>query len=390
MLHRLLVRFDRWDAVVLDELADPLHPHCSTKPSGVPQVHRQLLQCGHPGRPGGSGPVRPRCRRAAHRGPIASGRNTFGVSDAKVGTGDGVGGGAEGAPGAFVRKVDREDRRERARLVNLPAERLLGDELAGHHAPDADRQPAFEVGEAQVLVECLRGRVAPPVQPRRSEDAQPVLAEGKVIAEPVDLRRRREQDAATVAGGGIAGEAAVVACWALTDVSFLEAVNMATSVPARIIHVDDRKGKLAVGMDADITMFDDDDSVFAAMRAGARGYLLKDADKDEVVRAIVAVERGEAIFSPAIAQRMMQYFSAPSASSKKNQPDEFAELTERELEILDLIAQGHNNLVISNKLSLSIKTVQNYVSSILTKLQVADRSQAIVRAREAGMGKHGQ
>lgn len=136
-----------------------------------------------------------------------------------------------------------------------------------------------------------------------------------------------------------------------------------------------------------ITMFDDDDSVFAAMRAGARGYLLKDADKDEVVRAIVAVERGEAIFSPAIAKRMMQYFSAPSASSQKNQPDEFAELTEREYEILDLIAQGDNNTVIANKLSLSIKTVQNYVSSILTKLQVADRSQAIVRAREAGLGK---
>ena len=139
-----------------------------------------------------------------------------------------------------------------------------------------------------------------------------------------------------------------------------------------------------------ITMFDDDDSVFAAMRAGARGYLLKDADKDEVVRAIVAVERGEAIFSPAIAKRMMQYFSSsPSAQSKKNQPDEFAELTERELEILDLIARGHNNLTISNKLSLSIKTVQNYVSSILTKLQVSDRSQAIVRAREAGLGKQG-
>lgn len=137
-----------------------------------------------------------------------------------------------------------------------------------------------------------------------------------------------------------------------------------------------------------ITMFDDDDSVFAAMRAGARGYLLKDADKDEVVRAIVAVERGEAIFSPAIAKRMIQYFSAPSASSnKKGQPSEFAELTEREYEILDLIAQGHNNMVIANKLSLSIKTVQNYVSSILTKLQVADRSQAIVRAREAGLGK---
>ena len=136
-----------------------------------------------------------------------------------------------------------------------------------------------------------------------------------------------------------------------------------------------------------LTMFDDDDSVFAAMRAGARGYLLKDADKDEVVRAIVAVERGEAIFSPAIAQRMIQYFSMPSKTSTKSQSDEFAGLTERELEILDLIAQGHNNLVISNKLSLSIKTVQNYVSSILTKLQLTDRSQAIVRAREAGLGK---
>lgn len=137
-----------------------------------------------------------------------------------------------------------------------------------------------------------------------------------------------------------------------------------------------------------LTMFDDDDSVFAAMRAGARGYLLKDADKDDVVRAIVAVERGEAIFSPAIAQRMVQYFSAaPSRSSGKKQPDEFSELTERELEILNLIARGENNNTIANKLSLSIKTIQNYVSSILTKLQVADRSQAIVRAREQGFGQ---
>ena len=139
-----------------------------------------------------------------------------------------------------------------------------------------------------------------------------------------------------------------------------------------------------------ITMFDDDDSVFAAMRAGALGYLLKDADKDELVRAIVAVERGEAIFSPAIAQRMIQYFTGSSAGhspAKKGQSDEFAELTERELEILDLIAQGQNNATIAIKLSLSIKTVQNYVSSILTKLQVVDRAQAIVRAREAGFGK---
>jgi len=151
----------------------------------------------------------------------------------------------------------------------------------------------------------------------------------------------------------------------------------------RRIHETDSKIGVLV-----LTMFDDDDSVFAAMRAGARGYLLKDADKDEVVRAIVAVERGEAIFSPAIAQRMIQYFSAPStSSSKKSQPDEFSELTERELEILNLIARGDNNNTIANKLSLSIKTVQNYVSSILTKLQVVDRAQAIVHAREAGFGK---
>jgi DNA-binding NarL/FixJ family response regulator len=136
-----------------------------------------------------------------------------------------------------------------------------------------------------------------------------------------------------------------------------------------------------------ITMFDDDDSVFAAMRAGARGYLLKDADKDELVRAIVAVESGEAIFSPAIARRLIQYFSSSASLSKKIQSPEFAGLTERELDILELIAQGHNNMLIANKLSLSIKTVQNYVSSILTKLQVADRAQAIVRAREAGLGK---
>ena len=101
-------------------------------------------------------------------------------------------------------------------------------------------------------------------------------------------------------------------------------------------------------------------------------------------------ELGEAIFSPAIAQRMIQYFTGSAggtASTKKGQADEFAGLTERELEILDLIAQGQNNSTIAIRLSLSIKTVQNYVSSILTKLQVADRAQAIVRAREAGFGK---
>jgi DNA-binding NarL/FixJ family response regulator len=136
-----------------------------------------------------------------------------------------------------------------------------------------------------------------------------------------------------------------------------------------------------------ITMFDDDDSVFAAMRAGARGYLLKDADKDELTRAIFAVARGEAIFSPAIADRMMSYFShTPKTEPLKTSVD-FPDLTEREREILELIAQGQNNTAIANRLALSVKTVQNYVSSILNKLQVVDRYEAIVRAREKGLGK---
>jgi DNA-binding NarL/FixJ family response regulator len=134
-----------------------------------------------------------------------------------------------------------------------------------------------------------------------------------------------------------------------------------------------------------VTMFDDDDSVFAVMRAGARGYLLKDADRAELLRAINAVRRGEAIFSPAIAQRMMGYFAARSRAPGAVAP--FPNLTEREREILELIAKGQNNQAIAGQLALSIKTVQNYVSSILNKLQVADRAEAIVRAREAGLGK---
>lgn len=135
-----------------------------------------------------------------------------------------------------------------------------------------------------------------------------------------------------------------------------------------------------------VTMFDDDESVFAVMRAGARGYILKDADQEELVRAITAVYRGEAIFSPAIAQRMMNYFSNLSREGRSKADTAFPELTERELDILELIARGHGNPAIANRLSLSVKTVQNYVSNILNKLQVVDRSEAIVRAREKGLG----
>lgn len=132
-----------------------------------------------------------------------------------------------------------------------------------------------------------------------------------------------------------------------------------------------------------VTMFEDDDSVFAAVRAGARGYLLKDADREELTLAIRAVARGEAIFGAAIAQRMIRYFAALPQDATAIA---FPELTEREREILQLIAQGLSNKLIANRLVLSLKTVQNHVSHIYSKLQVADRAEAIIRARESGLG----
>ena len=131
-----------------------------------------------------------------------------------------------------------------------------------------------------------------------------------------------------------------------------------------------------------LTMFDDDDSVFAAMRAGARGYLLKGAEGDETVRAIHAVSSGEAIFSPSIARRLMQYFGAPQPTTP---PQAFPDLTEREREILTFMAQGYTNMAIAEHLVLSPKTVRNHVSNIFSKLQVADRAEAIIRARDAGL-----
>jgi DNA-binding NarL/FixJ family response regulator len=130
-----------------------------------------------------------------------------------------------------------------------------------------------------------------------------------------------------------------------------------------------------------LTMLEDDDSVFAALRAGARGYLLKGARQEEALRAIRAVANGEAIFGPVIAQRMARYFAVrrpPTAS--------FPELTEREREILDLIAQGRSNAQIAGDLVVSLKTVRNHVSTIFNKLQVADRAQAMDVARRKGLG----
>ncbi|MDQ3779407.1 MAG: response regulator transcription factor [Chloroflexota bacterium] len=132
-----------------------------------------------------------------------------------------------------------------------------------------------------------------------------------------------------------------------------------------------------------VTMFEDDDSVFAAMRAGARGYVLKGADQEEIMKVIRAVAGGEAHFGPEIARRLMSFFSAPRPAAPA---EAFPELTAREREILDLIARGRNNQEITERLYLSPKTVRNHISNIFAKLQVVDRAQAIIRAREAGLG----
>ena len=136
-----------------------------------------------------------------------------------------------------------------------------------------------------------------------------------------------------------------------------------------------------------LTMFEDDDSVFAAMRAGANGYLLKDSGGEGVVHAIRAVASGEAVFGPGVAERILGFFSAPRAAAPQRA---FPELTEREEEVLSLVAQGKSNQQIAGQLFVSLKTVRNHVSNILLKLQVADRAQAVIRARDAGMGRDGK
>jgi len=130
-----------------------------------------------------------------------------------------------------------------------------------------------------------------------------------------------------------------------------------------------------------LTMFDDDESVFAAMRAGARGYVLKGAAPDNVIRAIAAVAAGEAIFGPGIARRALAYLSRPHTDHTA-----FPELTPREREVLNLLAAGLGNTAIANRLGVATATVSNHITSIFAKLQVASRAEAIIRARSAGLG----
>ncbi|KGN40059.1 response regulator [Knoellia aerolata] len=147
----------------------------------------------------------------------------------------------------------------------------------------------------------------------------------------------------------------------------------------RIVHANPTIGVLV------LTMFEDDDSVFAAMRAGARGYLVKGSETEDVIAAVTAVGRGEAIFGPSVALRILSFLTKPLSAFDRQL---FPELSNREREVLDLIASGVTNADIAKRLFLSPKTVRNHVSSVFTKLQVADRAQAILRAREAGLGRH--
>jgi DNA-binding NarL/FixJ family response regulator len=131
-----------------------------------------------------------------------------------------------------------------------------------------------------------------------------------------------------------------------------------------------------------LTMFDDDDSLFAAMRAGARGYLLKGAEQEDIVRAVRAVHAGDAVFGPGVATRILRQLTEPVTTARA-----FPQLTPREYEALDLIAAGRPTAAIANRLGIAAKTVSNIVSSVLVKLQVSDRAQAAAQARDAGLGQ---
>jgi DNA-binding NarL/FixJ family response regulator len=133
-----------------------------------------------------------------------------------------------------------------------------------------------------------------------------------------------------------------------------------------------------------LTVFEDDTSVFPAIRAGARGYLLKNVDQEELLRAIRTVSNGGAIFSPGIAQRVLGYLNKPEPDLPKNV---FDELTLRERQILELVAQGKTNSEIATSLNLSAKTISNNISNVLLKVQAADRAKLMLMALEAGLGQ---
>jgi DNA-binding NarL/FixJ family response regulator len=206
----------------------------------------------------------------------------------------------------------------------------------------ADDHPVFRDGLSSLL---------------RSLDDVELVAEASTGAEAVALSEQHQPDV-------------IVMDLHMPDLNGIDATR-------EVVRAQPRVGVLF------LTMFEDDDSVSAAMRAGARGYLLKGASQDEIVRALRSVASGEAIFGPAIAQRVISYFARSGGLAGATA---FPELTQRENEVLELIAQGRPNASIARHLFLSEKTVRNHVSNIFAKLQVADRAEAIVRARDAGLG----
>ena len=184
-----------------------------------------------------------------------------------------------------------------------------------------------------------------------------------------------------VVGEAETGEEAVEVALALAPDVVVMDINMPSlnGIDATRRIVDESEGVNVLVM----TMHDDDEAVFAAIRAGARGYQLKGAAQDETLRAIRAVANGEAIFGPGIAERLQRFLATPPALDPSQA---FPQLTDRELEILQLLAQRQTNAEIAAKLFLSQKTVRNYVSAIFAKLQVADRAEAGLVARAAGFG----
>ncbi len=189
-----------------------------------------------------------------------------------------------------------------------------------------------------------------------------------------------------VVGEAADGAAAITAVDSLQPDVVLMDINMprvnGIEATRRILTTHPNMGVIVV------TMLEDDASVFSAMRAGARGYILKGANHEEIIRAIRAVAAGQAIFGPAIATRMINFFQGiKGASPKGDSAAAFPELTERERQVLHLMAQGVSNKAIAEKLVISMKTVSNHITNIFSKLQVADRAQAVVRARDAGLGQ---
>jgi DNA-binding NarL/FixJ family response regulator len=204
-------------------------------------------------------------------------------------------------------------------------------------------------------------------------DDHPMFREGlRVFLDAVD-------DIDVVAEAGTGEDAIVAAAEVQPDVVLMD-LNLpglnGIEATRRIVGESPHIGVVA------LTMFDEDESVFQVMRAGARGYLLKGADQDEILRAVRAVADGGAIFGPSLARRLMGYFGAVRQQGALP----FANLTEREREVLEMVAAGRNNAEIARALFVSPKTVRNHVSNVFAKLQVNDRAQAIVRAREAGLG----